>query len=491
MSATLAPPSAEPAAPPGPVAPPRPRRFGRAGRRVLGLAWLHGQFHASVLERGDSVAEWASPAAVKSLAEFAAALEEAQQRLSFRGGEAHLILEQENFQHRLEQGPAASESAARLYLRSLVGRLEEGGEPLLWASEPAGRARREASWCLHLLPSHVYQQLHQLLRAHHLELTRLVPLTLALHLELNALPEAQDAPVLIAATTGQGTVLLAAQAHQPLLFVRVLRESWNLDPSRVGVEINRSLFYAKQQFGTVIQRIQLRGPIAAGVRAEIHARCSGGPAVAAAPARPALWLQSIAKLPAAHRVNLLAGYLRRRRRDRLVRSAVIACCWLALAITALDHLRESQRWTDERTHLEQLTAELPRRQAEEQRLLARNAAADRHGRLVAAIEADRLPPVAPRFLAFLAESLPADVQLTAFAVQSDPAGRRWAFHLQGLADGSAETARDRLAGWQALLEAGPFRPRFMDTQNLAVLPVAGPEAMPRTRFVLEGELFAR
>ncbi len=476
---------------PPPAAPkPAARGLLRRNSDTLGIAWMHGVFHAAVFRRQTLVASWSCDVEVPGVEDFEYAFDSALGALGFKGEEVFLILAHDQFIHQAEQAPAFSEAASRSYLRGRVERHEKEREPVLWVSQRTLSARQEAAFVLHMLPSAFYGRLNSLLLARRLDLTRILPVSVPLQLILESLETPKDQPVIVAAETGAATTVLAARNDGQLLFSRTLLAKWDADPARLGVEVNRSLLYAKQQFGAVIDRVWLLGDASEAARTEVQTRCGAGKEITVRASAPVDWLQAVARLSPRHPVNLVAGYLGRKRRHQFVRRALIAGCWLGLGLMALDAWTRSGRWQEERQRFSTLTASEATLHETRARLEQRNKSADAHRNFIKQASEDRLPPVPPRLLAFVANALPGDASLTDFQVKWDAATKGWSFRLDGQIEGDEETAREALASFQKILARSPLRARFNDaTRAIAPVPVAGNELPTAQRFNLEGTLF--
>ncbi len=490
-------PSLPPAAPAPAAAPPaagravpasprrRPRR--RSGD-TLGLAWICGRFEAAVFHRHQPGGRWTSPEPVLTLDQFARALSAALEALAFAGAETFLVLEHDEFVHQSEVAPAFSEEAAQAYLKGWIQRYEREHERVVWLGERMHTGRQDSSYVLHLLPYQFYDRLNHLLLDRHLDLTRLLPLAVPLQAVLGTLPVPPDQPVLLAAEAGSGTMILVARPAGESVFARIIRASGAAEPARVGAEINRSLLYAKQQFGIAVEHVWLLSGDA--VAAETRARCRGLKEIACRELTPADWLQAIFLLPAKHPVNLVAGYLRRHRRQEFVRRVLLAACWLALVLAALDAYtrRESER--AERARFAALSARAPALLAEHARLAQRSGELERSQALVQALAAGRLPPVPSQFLRFLTAQLPPEVRLSVYTVKFEGPQAGWSFHLEGTADGDAEAGGDLVGALEQRLTRSPLRVRLNNgARALAPLPPTGaPGSGPAQHFILEGVL---
>ncbi|MGC4072599.1 MAG: hypothetical protein QM760_08790 [Nibricoccus sp.] len=467
-----------------------PRGLLRRNSDTLGIAWMHGSFHAAVFRRQSLVASWSCDVEVPGVEDFEYAFDSALGALGFKGEEVFLILAHDQFIHQAEQAPAFSEAASRSYLRGRVERHEKEQEPVLWVSQRTLSARQESAFVLHMLPSAFYGRLNSLLLARRLDLTRILPVSVPLQLILESLDTPKEQPVLIAAETGSATTVLAARNDGQLLFSRTLLARWDADPARLGVEVNRSLLYAKQQFSALIDRVWLLGEANEAARGEVQTRCGNGKEITVRASAPVDWLQAVARLSPRHPVNLVAGYLGRKRRHQFVRRALIAGCWLGFGLLALDAWTRSSRWQEEHKRLASLTANETVLHETRARLEVRNKSADVHRLFIKQASEDRLPQVPSRLLAFISSTLPADANLTDFNVKWEPATGVWSFRLEGQIEGDEETAREALTAFQKQLVKSPLRARFNDATRVIVpIPVVGTELPAAQRFNLEGTLF--
>lgn len=462
----------------------------RRTRDTLGIVWAHGSFHAATFRKQTLVSSWHCESPVDTLDDFEAAFDAALNALKFAGEEVFLLLAHDRFVHQAEQAPAFSDSASRSYLRGRVERYEKENEPVLWISQRTLSTRQEAGFVLHMLPSAFYGRINSVLLARRLDLTRLLPLSVPFQLVLESLDTPKEQPVLLAADTGTATTVLAARSDGQLLFSRTLLARWEADPARLGVEVNRSLLYAKQQFGSIITRVGLLGPATDTARAEVQARCGADKEIVVHPSSPSDWLQAVARLTPRHPVNLVAGYLGRKRRNQFARRVLVAGCWLGLGLMALDAWSRAAHWQTERIRLADLRANETSLQETRERLIERNATAEKYRTLIAEAADDRLPPVPSRFLTFIATVLPADANLTDFSVKWDSPGQSWSFRVDGLIDGDEETAREALATFQKQLVKSPLRARFNEAARVIVpVPMSGAALPSAQRFSLEGVLF--
>jgi hypothetical protein len=467
-----------------------PRRSGRRNSEVLGLAWLHGSLQATVFRRQATVSTWVSAKPVRTLEEWETGLDLAIEQLKFGGSEVFLILEHDQFVHQPEVAPAFTESATRAYLRSRVQRFEKEREPVLWISQRTVSTRKESTFLLHMLPAAFYGQLSRAVLARRLDLTRILPLVVPLQLLLESPAPAPEQMVLVATEAGDATTLMVARSSGELLFARTMLARWDADPARIAVEVNRSLLYAKQQFGAVVDRIEFLGSASEQLQAEVRAKCGPDKPISVRPTDSQTWLQAVAKLSPRHPVNLVVSYLGRKRRRQFLRRALLAACWLGLALTSLDAWTTWQTFESDRVKL----VRLQRREAEilkeRDELRARSKIVANHRELIRQVAEDKLPPVAVRFLSYLGGIRAPEMQFTDYAAKWDASTGGWTFKIDGLIEGDEETAKESLTAFERTVEKSPLRARFNEsTRVLILMPAAGPDAAPVHRFTVEGGLF--
>jgi hypothetical protein len=442
-----------------PAPAPRSGRRARRSGQTLGIAWLHGSLTAAVFRRQTLERDCAISRPVHTVEEFGGALDEVLASLDFAGTEVFLVLEHERFSHQTEAAPTLSESAARTFLKARIARHEKDHGRVVWSAQKTISARQESTYLLHFLPVEFFDHLNQAVLARRLELTRILPLVVPLQSALASLPGgSRNQPVLVAADMGLATTVLVGTPEGRVAFARTLRVSWAAEPGRVGVEVNRSLLYAKQKLGTVVNRISLLGSDEA--TAEVRAKCGEGKEITAQPAAPTNWLQAVAGLSPRDPANLLAGHLQWQHRRGLVRRALGTAGWLGLVLLA------AAAWTDlesaraEDRRFARLRTEAPMLRAECDRLAGRNREVMHQREFIEQLANGRLPPVPERFLAYLASVAPADGQWTDFRVERDEASGGWSFRLAGTIETDAETARASLGSLHQRLETGPFRAHF-------------------------------
>jgi hypothetical protein len=459
---------------------------------ILGVGWLHGSFHAAIFRRQKMVGSWSSPEPVKTMTELGPALDAALDELKFGGTEAFLLLENEQFAHQIESTPPVTDSMARNYLHGRVQRYEKENAPVLWVSQAAGRIKKERSFILHMLPRSFYDSVNRMLLERRLDLTRIVPLVVPVQRELDRFPIAKGRPVLVAVEAGGATVVMVAKLGEELLFARNILAAWSADPARIGLEINRSLLYANQQFSTTVDRVWLLGENNRST-AEVNAKCGTGRQITVLPTAPVEWLQTVAKMPPRHPVNLVAGHLKRKSQQRTIRRTLLAASWMTLLFLAVDTWSNVLSWREEKRQYNELQSGEAKMAGERERLIERNQAVQREREFVRQVEDERLPAVPGKFATLVAGTVTDNMRLTNLEVKWDDAGGGWTFRMEGLIESDDETARESVAGLQRQLATSPLKVRSSESMRaISAVPrsinSSGPDMQ---RFSVEGGILEK
>jgi len=139
--------------------------------------------------------------------------------------------------------------------------------------------------------------------------------------------------------------------------------------------------------------------------------------------------------------------------------------WLALAVLGTNLWEADRLWQGERQRLEALQARAPELEAERDRLVVRNRTLAQERALGQGLGTAVLPPVPARLLAYLAGVLPADANLSEFAVRWNEETSAWMFQCEGQIAGDEESAREAVEALKRQLARGPLRIRFTENQN--------------------------
>lgn len=462
---------------------------GRTRRGILGIAWVHGVFCAGVYKRNNRIAGWNAPEPVHTLDEFAAALDAALEALRFRGVEAFLVLEHPELKHLVEKAPAFSERAARTYLKNLMRRRSEEGEPLLWDWQRLSGSRDASVWQIHQLPRRFYDSIDEILLARRLELDRLHPFSTAVQQLLLKQIRRAGKPILIACRAGDATALAIGNERGEPLLSRTTISTWETNPDRVALEINRSLLFARQQFGIQVERVLFAGFGAETAVESLRARFPGEQETATVLATPLHWLDAVRQINRRQSADLLTLHLRRRRRYRIIRSLIVTGGWLLLGAAGWHAYDQARAWQAERAYLENLGRREASLRETYEALAARDAELAEARAFLTAVNEGQLPPLPGKFLVYLASLLPTEARLTEFSVEWDPERLGWKFAFDGTIEADESTARQAENQIRRQLTQGPFRARLAPQAAPGSVLTFGGQNTGSQRFTLEGTIF--
>ena len=74
-------------------------------KKILGISWLNGRFHAAALNGSTVLASWASPQPVPHEGDFAEALAEAVRQTRFTGAQVVVVLDHGSLLFHVEETP--------------------------------------------------------------------------------------------------------------------------------------------------------------------------------------------------------------------------------------------------------------------------------------------------------------------------------------------------------------------------------------------------
>ncbi len=465
---------------------PPPQRHKRHTRDRLAVAWLHGRFSCGVAGKNGMRQHWHSSTPVSSLADFAQALDAGSAALDFRGTEILLSLGHEAFVHQSEVTPPLAEAALRPFLQQRLERNHGEASTWIWAYQALASSKREQVWLIHRLPTDFLRALNQLLVDRRLELTAVYPTTLPLLAHDSLIVPSPNGVVLTAAACGDAIQMTVNRVDGTLLLARTLLSSWSENAERVATEINRSVLYIKQQFGVSLTDIYLFGPPSEKMTQEVRKRTPSEITLSAIPFGPADWLGHSFRQDAKSPANLLATHHRRRKRVAQVRFLLTSGAWALAALVGLSVWKAHDDWQTEERHLRSLASRLEPLTRQRDALRLRNQEMMRYRDEIAQIDGLRQPSVPRAFLIELANSVPAELQVSDFSLQFEPGERRWKWRIEGEIQGDEASGADVLALFERNLQRTSLRPT-MDAaaRSLVANPVQSGSS-PYNRFVLEG-----
>jgi hypothetical protein len=443
---------------------------------TLSVSLIHGHFYAVALHRGAITGRWECPSPVHSPAEFGAAVKQAVEETSFRGGTLHLVLAHPRLTTVLATVPATSgRSLARLLERQAQREKSFDGEAA-WCHQLTLSVKGGTSVLLHLFPRALLQQYIKMAeKLGGLTLVSAVPACAVVHGQILGLPVPLNEAILVAAAVGDTTQLVVGQRDGQILLARSVPASWNSNLRGLLADLNRTLLFTKEQFGVEVSGIFLFGK-----GAEEHLEAVQTPFQI--PVRPALaddtpdyWATEVLRLPPGLAPNLVSVEQQKapqRRALLRVTAGITAVLVLtAMIILGWSHLYLN-RMLKEREQFQQQEREL---QARHQSLRKVYAELLNKRSLCAEVLDNRPEPMPAWCLGYLSAALPDELLLRDFSMTYT--GEGWKARMQGVLLPTTNTAPDlllssALADFTNRLAQAPLHMRIttMETQDTADRP---------------------
>ena len=335
-----------------------------------------------------------------------------------------------------------------------------------------------------------------------------------------ALPLEKADIAMLAAETGGSTTVVVGGYNGRLLLSRTLQGSWNQDPTRLAVDLSRTLLFVSQQFGVTVNKgIWLFGPGAAESVELLRSQLQFPVHLSPVENQPFYWACTAPKLVKAG-PNFISAEVQKAPQRRVFAKIVAAGTTLLLvgsiSLTAYSQIQSRK----EIAILESYTAQTTRMEARQRVLEQRDAEMKRKQQAIRLVVGERPPPTPAWLLAYLGQAVPTDLVVTKFSIKrvqdhyqmqltgvSQPASKspaappltdslavlkaRFAdkpFHLQVLeTDASSQTARPAEDGSKPVAARIPVA-EWLNRVATKILPSKPAAPDQPDHFVIEGVL---
>lgn len=430
------------------------------GKKTLGITWLHGRFEAVNLAASSNGAGWLAPRPVHTPQEFAAALAQAVRETGFRGQKVRLVIDHRNLLFHVQDLPPAQGRVLTKLLDRLVAQNQFFDEPAAHAHLELPPSKSLHRHLLSLLPQSLVTALVQVCADQGLRLDGLWPAAAVLATRLGELPAPPAEVVILATAFGDSMNLLLGRSDGKLLFSRTVALGATGQVERAAQEINRTLHYAQQQFGALVNLLFVS-------RSETFSTLKTTPIRAGlkildAPIddSPASLLRLAANLSSRAPLNFARHPGGRLLHRRALAAAGIAAAFLASLSTTV-HL-------ETRIHAREKSARLAeaRLESEAGALASRNALqheATRLRTILAVVGGTNDPPVIELLSRSLPFIIPPSFRLTELHVEEAAVG--WTIRIKGAARVDATDLTVRLEKFEHDLEQGVFQIKITDSTH--------------------------
>jgi len=432
----------------------------RFGKTVLGLALFRGNLHARVMRGKEVLASWDAPGPLAGLDGLQEALEQVPEQTGFHGESVVIVIASSQLEHQTVKHPPMRERDLEAFLSRKVRHAALEGSRQAWSwHQLHASSKAEHQVALHLLPLQLVHVFLDFCRVRNYQVDQVVPLASALGWSARDLPLEPGQWGLVAAEMGSATTLVIADQGGKLALVREL--SFGLTDSdsidRLSKELNRSILFAKQQFGIAVSGLWIAGSIDAST-APVLARAIPDAHFADLPTTdpPAFWLKQLVGLDPDIHDNMVPRSLRRlneRRRHLEAAFSVavaihIAFVFLLLGLTLISNRSQASL---RGSHLDRRMDALHAEKAELESRYSEIAVLQEQSRTIATYDWKAKPGW---LLGWIALNIPDELRLTVANIERPVDSSTWQVRLQGIAPRDAAVASNALRAFQDQLQHG-------------------------------------
>ncbi len=227
---------------------------------TLGISWVQGRLHAVFFDKKQRVSHWSNDSEVSTVDEFRAAITKACRALGVpKNSDVAMVYESEKLSHPFIQVPPMSSKDLESFLARRVLQEKAFEDEAAWSRTQTFAAKEGQGVLLHLLPKDFLREIIQSLEGLRLFPKVLLPLSEVMAQHVSKLPVDDDVIVAMVATFSGETDILIARGDGKILFIRDLGYNWQDNVEVLVRDIDRSILYAKQQFGVAVSVLSIAG----------------------------------------------------------------------------------------------------------------------------------------------------------------------------------------------------------------------------------------
>jgi hypothetical protein len=384
-----------------------------ANLTTLSISWLNGQFKAVSVHRGQIESSWERPGNTEGPEHFDAFIREAVHQTGYRGQTVMLVLAHPRLAQQLIDLPPVKGKKLDKVIQHQARQQKVFQGEASWASQPCPPGKTAQRVVLHLLPKQLINQLVLGCKRNALRLTAVIPPSAVLHQQFEHLGLQKDEVGLLAAETGGSTTLSAGGNDGQILLARTLPGSWNEDPQRLGVDLNRTALFISQQYSAPINRgLWLFGPGAEEKVEAIQRHIQLPVEISPVLDEPFYWATEAAKLRVEQSPNLVSRELREQPQRRVFATAIVVITTLMIIGSLLASSYFLAQTRQETATARTIERDVDRLQTTKADLEKLDRELSRKKQVIRLILGERPPPVPAWFLAYLNESVPPELVVT-------------------------------------------------------------------------------
>jgi hypothetical protein len=435
---------------------------------TLSVSWLNNQFKAVAVHRGRVTGTWERPGIETNAAgDFETFIREAVRQTGYHGQTVSLVLAHSRLvQHMVDVPPVKWAALSKVIQRQAAQQKFFPGEAAC-ASQMLASAKKSPRVLLHLLPRLILNQLMLACRRNDLHLVSVLPASAALQQQVSALSLQRSEVAMLAAETAGSTTLVICDGDGRLLLARTLQGTWNEDPAKLALDLNRTILFVSQQLNVNLNRgLYLFGAGAAEQAEEIHRQIQLPVKVSPVACEPFYWATASLKIRPEGAPNFQSPELQKAPQRRVFAKVVATAATLLLAacigLTAYS-IVQSRREQATLASFHQQMAQMEVRQKEFDQL---DAELKRKQQAIQLVLGDRPPPKPAWLLAYLGQVVPADLVVTNFSAKREDDYYRvklsGTYQAAGVTPNAPPVA-DSIEKLKAALAGSPFHMRILET----------------------------
>jgi len=430
---------------------------------ILVLSCLNGRVAAVAFQKGVAAGRWDSPESVEDFAGFGETVKMAVLGTGFEGSAIMVVLAHAQLTSQMEEVPNVKGRALETYLERRVARLKNPEEKALWSYQPALPGKNVAAVIVHVCPEALINQIVAGCEAQKLGLQRIVPVPSVLASFLGKLDLAKGEVGLLAAEMAGTTTVVVGDATGGIHLARMVPQTWRQGADRLVIDLNRTVLFAKQQYGASVDTMWLYGNVGAEQLAGIQERFTF-PVKACPLAYDSCGVAlAAAELPTRQDGNLLRSEQREGPARRLRRKVVmvVVAGFAVVALLAAGYTRLV--FLKKVVPVDDLAKKVQVLQGQRDEAKQRSEARSRQQSLIQLLEGPPVCPLPHWLLASAADLLPPDLFLTKLHLQWE--AQNWKVQLGGhpcvLSNLSpAQTLAQQVPLFTNRLAASPFFLKF-------------------------------
>ncbi|MGH7967393.1 MAG: hypothetical protein ACREIC_01565, partial [Limisphaerales bacterium] len=341
---------------------------------TLSVSWLNNQFKAVSVHRGRVEGAWERPGESDGAGNFEKFLKEAVRETGYRGHSVSLVLAHPRLVQQLVDAPPVKGMALFKVIQRQAEHQKVFPGEAAWASQTSPYGKGLQRVLLHLFPRVLLNQFIQGARNNGLHLGSVLPPSAMLHYQITQLPLEKGDVALLAAETAGSTTLVIGRSDGQILLARTLTGTWNDEPQRLALDLNRTILFANQQYGNAgIKGVWLFGPGAEEKSKVIQGQIQFPVSVSPVPYESYYWATQALKLRPEFTPNILSRQMQKAPQRRVLATVVALCTLLVLAASLTASAYFLKQAKIEGTTIKALSHQAERLQSRERDLLTMDA----------------------------------------------------------------------------------------------------------------------